>query len=165
MRFIFALLLFLSVTFGQVNDKNFKEKINGGVVVAVFTSEWQEQELDEKILKGVEGYQDCEIIYVASEQAKKVVKKLRFRNFPSIALFFDGSKKETSVSRLLKAVEKRSRDAAVADSLIAAGEEIRTGGIDGDTVGDVIKTTSDAFDEDSKLRKQLLQSPPAPALE
>ena len=48
-----------------------------------------------KILKGVEGYQDCEIIYVASEQAKKVVKKLRFRNFPSIALFFDGSKKET----------------------------------------------------------------------
>ena len=96
MRFIFTLLLFLSVTFSQnVNDKNFKEKVNGGVVVAVFTSEWQEQELDEKILKGVEGYQDCEIIYVASEQAKKVVKKLRFRNFPSIALFFDGSKKET----------------------------------------------------------------------
>ena len=96
MRFIFTLLLFLSVTFSQnVNDKNFKEKVNGGVVVAVFTSEWQEQDLDEKILKGVEGYQDCEIIYVASEQAKKVVKKLRFRNFPSIALFFDGSKKET----------------------------------------------------------------------
>ena len=39
--------------------------------------------------------QDAEIIYVKSEQAKKVVKKLRFRNFPSIALFFDGSKKET----------------------------------------------------------------------
>ena len=96
MRLIFALLLlFLSATFGQVNDKNFKEKINGGVVVAVFTSEWQEQDLDDKILKGVEGYQDCEIIYVASEQAKNVVKKLRFRNFPSIALFFDGSKKET----------------------------------------------------------------------
>ena len=64
MRFIFALLLFLSVTFAQVNDKNFKEKINGGVVVAVFTSEWQEQDLDDKILKGVDGYQDCEIIYV-----------------------------------------------------------------------------------------------------
>ena len=96
MRYLLTILLFLSVTFSQgVNDKNFKDKINGGVVVAVFTSEWQEQELDEKILKGVEGYQDCEIIYVASEQAKKVVKKLRFRNFPSIALFFDGSKKET----------------------------------------------------------------------
>ena len=96
MRFIFTLLLFLSVTFSQnVNDDNFKEKVKGGVVVAVCTSELQEQELDDKILKGVEGYQDCEIIYVASEQAKKVVKKLRFRNFPSIALFFDGSKKET----------------------------------------------------------------------
>ena len=65
------------------------------MVVAVFTSEWQEQELDNKVLKGVDGYQDAEIIYVKSEEAKKVTKKLRFRNFPSIALFFDGSKKET----------------------------------------------------------------------
>ena len=96
MRYLLSLLLFLSVTFSQgVNDKNFKDKINGGVVVAVFTSEWQEQELDDKILKGVKGYQDAEIIYVKSEEAKKVTKKLRFRNFPSIALFFDGSKKET----------------------------------------------------------------------
>ena len=96
MRYLLSLLLFVSVAFGQnVNDKNFKEKVNGGVVVAVFTAEWQEQELDKKVLKGVEGYQDCEILYVASEQAKKVCKKLRFRNFPSIALFFDGSKKET----------------------------------------------------------------------
>ena len=95
MRLIFGLLLLLSVTFGQINDKNFKEKINGGVVVAVFTSEWQEQDLDSKILKGVEGYQDAEILNVKSEDAPKVTKKLRFRNFPSIALFFDGSKKET----------------------------------------------------------------------
>ena len=96
MKSIIRLLLFLSVTFGQgVNDKNFKDKINGGVVVAVFTSEWQEQELDSKILKGVNGYKDAEIINVKSEEAPKVTKKLRFRNFPSIALFFDGSKKET----------------------------------------------------------------------
>ena len=95
MRYILGLILFLSVAYGQVNDKNFKEKVNGGVTVAVFTSEWQEQELDNKILKGVGGYQDAEILYVKSEDAPKVVKKLRFRNFPSIALFFDGSKKET----------------------------------------------------------------------
>ena len=75
------MLLFLSVTFAQVNDKNFKEKINGGVVVAIFTSEWQEQDLDSKILKGVEGYQDAEILNVKSEDAPKVTKKLRFRNF------------------------------------------------------------------------------------
>ena len=96
MKYLLALSLFISVAFSQgVNDKNFKEKINGGVVVAIFTSEWQEAEFDKKILKGVEGYQDCEIIYVESEQAKKVVKKLRLRNFPSMALFYDGSKKET----------------------------------------------------------------------
>ena len=92
---IFTLLLLLSVISGQINDKNFKEKINGGVVVAIFTSEWQEQEIDKKVLKGVEGYQDCQIIWVKSEDSKKVVKKLRLRNFPSIALFYDGSKKET----------------------------------------------------------------------
>ena len=95
MKYLIGLLIFLSVTFAQVNDKNFKEKINGGIVVAIFTSEWQEQELDSKVLKGVNGYQDAEILNVKSEDAPKVTKKLRFRNFPSIALFFDGSKKET----------------------------------------------------------------------
>ena len=95
MRYILGLLLFLSVTFGQVNDKNFKQNVNGGMVVVVVTAEWQEQELDEDILKGVKGYQDCKIIKVKSEDAPKVVKKLRFRNFPSLALFYDGSKKET----------------------------------------------------------------------
>ena len=95
MRYFIGLLFFLSTVMSQVTDKNFKDEIGDGFSVVVFTSEWQEQDLDDKILKGVEGYQDCEIIYVASEQAKKVVKKLRFRNFPSIALFFDGSKKET----------------------------------------------------------------------
>ena len=95
MRNILTLLLFLSVTFSQVNDKNFKSEINGGIVVAIFSSEWQEQDVDEKILKGVSGYQDCEILRVKSEDAPKVVKKLRFRNYPSMALFYDGSKKET----------------------------------------------------------------------
>ena len=95
MSFSLSLLLFLSVALGQVNDKNFKSTINGGLVVAVFTSEWQEQPFDKDIVKGVKGYQDCEIVYVKSEEAKKVVKKLRFRNFPSMALFYDGSKKET----------------------------------------------------------------------
>ena len=94
MRFIFTLLLFLSVTYGQVNDKNFKEKINGGIVVTVFSAEWQDAEFDETIIKGVSGYQDCKILYIKSKEAPKVVKKLRFRNFPSMALFYDGSNKE-----------------------------------------------------------------------
>ena len=110
MRYILGLLLFLSVTLGQVNDKNFKQNVNGGMVVVVVTAEWQEQELDEDILKGVKGYQDCEILWVKSEQAKKVVKKLRFRNFPSIALFFDGSKKETWKADMDGEVDCSSKD-------------------------------------------------------
>ena len=95
MRKLLGLLLFLSVGFSQINDKNFKETVNGGTVVAVFTSEWQEQPFDKDIVKGVKGYEDCEIINVKSEDAPKVTKKLRLRNFPSIVLFYDGSKKET----------------------------------------------------------------------
>ena len=110
MKYIIGLLVFLSVTFSQVNDKNFKEKINGGIVVAIFTSEWQEQELDSKVLKGVNGYQDAEILNVKSENAPKVTKKLRFRNFPSIALFFDGSKKETWKADMDGEVDCSSKD-------------------------------------------------------
>ena len=95
MRYILGLLLFLSITLGQVNDKNFKESVNGGMVVVIVTAEWQEQDFDEDIIKGVKGYQDCKIIRVKSEDAPKVTKKLRLRNFPSMALFYDGSKKET----------------------------------------------------------------------
>ena len=92
MRNILGLLLFLSVTLGQVNDKNFKQNVNGGMVVVVVTAEWQEQDLDEDILKGVKGYENAKIITVKSVDTKKVVKKLRIRNFPSIALFHKGDK-------------------------------------------------------------------------
>ena len=77
MRKLLGLLLFLSVGLGQINDKNFKETVNGGTGVAVFTSDWQEQPFDKDIVKGVKGYEDCEIIYVKSEEAPKVTKKLR----------------------------------------------------------------------------------------
>jgi hypothetical protein len=67
----------------------------------------------------------------------------------------DGTEKSSSVENLLNAVRKRSREGATGDALIAAGERIRTGGIDSDTVGDVIKSTSQAFDKDSELRQRL----------
>ena len=95
MRNLLVLLFSLSFMLGQINDKNFKETINGGTVVAVFESEWQEQPFDKDIISGVKGYEDCEIIYVKSEDAPKVTKKLRLRNFPSMVLFYDGSKKKT----------------------------------------------------------------------
>ncbi len=110
MRHIVGLLLFLSVTLGQVNDKNFKETVNGGMVVVIVSAEWQEQPFDEDILKGVKGYQDCEIVRVKSEDAPKVVKKLRFRNFPSMALFYDGSKKKTGKADMDGELEIDNKD-------------------------------------------------------
>ena len=123
MRFIFALLLFLSVTFGQVNDKNFKEKINGGVVVAVFTSEWQEQELDGSILKGVGGFEEAQILTVKSADLKKVCKKLRLRNFPSIALFHDGGKVDTWKADMDGEVDCSADDLKSAISEVMAGDQ------------------------------------------
>ena len=93
MKKLLSLLLLLStILVGQVNDKNFKSSINGGLVVAVFTSEWQEQPFDKDIVSGIEGYEDAEIIFVKSEDAPKATKKLRLRNFPSVVLFKNGKK-------------------------------------------------------------------------
>ena len=95
MRYLIGLILFLSTLTAQVTDKNFKDKVGDGFTVVVFTSEWQEQELDGSILKGVGGYEDAQILTVKSADLKKVCKKLRLRNFPSIALFHEGSKIDT----------------------------------------------------------------------
>ena len=92
MRYFIGLLFFLSTMVAQVTDKNFKDKISDGFSVIVFTSEWQERELDAKILEGVKGYENAKIITVKSGDTRKVIKKLRIRNFPSIALFHNGDK-------------------------------------------------------------------------
>jgi|TARA_R110000796_G_scaffold194476_1_gene310876 thioredoxin-like negative regulator of GroEL len=94
MRYIIGLILFLSSLTGQVTDKNFKDKAGSGFVVIEFTSEWQEKELDKSLLEKVKGHEDATVITVKSEDVKKICKKLRIRNFPSIALFHDGSKKD-----------------------------------------------------------------------
>ena len=94
MRYLIGLLFLMSFLLGQVTDKNFKDKAGSGFVVVTFTSEWQEQDLDPAILKGVKGHEDVVLITAKSEDTKKICKKLRLRNFPSIALFHNGSKKE-----------------------------------------------------------------------
>ena len=85
MRYFIGLLFFLSTLVAQVTDKNFKDEVSDGFTVIVFTSEWQEKELDSKVLSGVKGHEEAKIITAKSEDTKKVVKKLRIRNFPSIA--------------------------------------------------------------------------------
>ena len=94
MKYLIGLILFLSTLTAQVTDKNFKDKIGSGFAVIVFTSNYQEKDLDDSVLKGVKGHEDAQILTVKSADLKKVIKKLRIRNYPSIALFHDGSKKE-----------------------------------------------------------------------
>jgi len=78
----------------EITDDNFKKKIAKGFVLIKFTATYQMTELDNKLLEGVNGFEGCVIYEVDHSQLKKVVKKLRIRNYPSLALFHNGSKKE-----------------------------------------------------------------------
>jgi|TARA_Y100000034_G_scaffold55466_1_gene67979 hypothetical protein len=122
MRYLIGLIFFLSTLTAQVTDKNFKDKAGSGFVVVKFTSEWQEQDLDEKIFKGVKGYEDAIIIEAKDSDTKKLCKKLRIRNFPSIALFFDGSKKEVWKADMDGEVDISTKDIKSAIDDVKAGD-------------------------------------------
>ena len=92
MRYLIGLMVFLSTLTAQVTDKNFKDKVGDGFTLVIFTSEWQEKDLDESVVKGIKGFEDAKVITVKSDGLKKVCRKLRIRNFPSIGLFHDGDK-------------------------------------------------------------------------
>ena len=123
MRYLIGLIFFLSSLTAQVTDKNFKDEVGDGFTVVVFTSEWQEQELDGSILKGVGGFEDAQILTVKSADLKKVCKKLRLRNFPSIALFHEGSKIDTWKADMDGEVECDASDIKKAISEVMAGDQ------------------------------------------
>ena len=123
MRYLIGLIFFLSTLTAQVTDKNFKDEVGDGFTVVVFTSEWQEQELDGSILKGVGGYEDAQILTVKSDGLKKVCKKLRLRNFPSIALFHEGSKVDTWKADMDGEVECAASDIKKAISEVMACDQ------------------------------------------
>ena len=122
MRYLIGLIFFLSILTAQVTDKNFKDEVGGGFTVVVFTSEWQEQELDGSILKGVGGYEDAQIITVKSDDVKKVCKKLRIRNYPSIALFHDGSKKDVWKADMDGEIDVSASDIKKAIADVSSGD-------------------------------------------
>ena len=103
---VFGIMLFVGcsdLVWGQdkpkpkvevIIDDNFKKKISKGFVLVKFTAKYQMATLDKKLFAGVKGFEGCVIYEVDHSSVKKVVKKLRIRNYPSIALFHNGSKKE-----------------------------------------------------------------------
>ena len=123
MRYLIGLIFFLSSLTAQVTDKNFKDNVGSGFTVVVFTSEWQEKDLDKSVLKGVGGFEDAKIITVKSDGLKKVCKKLRIRNFPSIALFHDGSKIDTWKADMDGEVDCSANDIKKAIGDVMAGDQ------------------------------------------
>ena len=77
-----------------ITDDNFKKKVAKGFVLIHFTAKYQMATLDKKLFDGVAKFEGCVIHKIDHSNVKKVVKKLRIRNYPSLALFHDGKKKE-----------------------------------------------------------------------
>jgi len=92
--FVSAFLVVSNLNGQDVTDKNFKSKVAKGFVLVKFKADYQYANLDPKLLDGVKGHEGCVIISVNRDDVKKVVKKLRIRNYPSLALFHNGSKKK-----------------------------------------------------------------------
>ena len=106
----------------EVTDKNFKSKVAKGFVLVKFTADYQYANLDPELLDGVRGHEGCVIIEVNHGDVKKVVKKLRIRNYPSLSLFHNGSKKEVwkadmdgEVDVTIKDIKKAIEDAMAGD--------------------------------------------------
>ena len=127
----FALILCTDTLVGQdkpkpkvevINDDNFKSKIAKGFVLVKFTAKYQMKNLDPKLFDGIKGFEGCVIITVVSSDAKKVVKKLRLRNYPSIALFHDGKKKEVWKADMDGIVDVKNKGIKKAISDALAGD-------------------------------------------
>ena len=105
-----------------INDDNFKSKIAKGFVLVKFTAPYQMASLDKKLMDGVKGFEGCVIYEVDHSKVKKVAKKLRLRNYPSLALFHNGKKKEVWKADMDGVVEVTNKDLKKAISDALAGD-------------------------------------------
>jgi len=103
----------------SLSDDNFKKKIAKGFVLIKFSAPYQMKKLDKKLFDGIKGFEGCVIYEVDHSQVKKVVKKLRIRNYPSLALFHNGSKKEVWKADMDGVVDVNNKDIkkAITDAL------------------------------------------------
>ena len=121
---IFGILLFIygtDLVWGQtslrastkveiINDDNFKKKIAKGFVLVKFTATYQRKDLDSRLFDGIKGFEGCVIYKIDQSNVKGIVKKLRIRNYPSIVLYYNGSKKEVWKANMDSIIEIESKD-------------------------------------------------------
>ena len=105
-----------------IDDGNFKSKISKGFVLVKFTAPYQMANLDPKLFDGVKEHEGCVILEVDHSGLKKVVKKLRIRNYPSLALFHNGSKKEVWKADMDGIVDVNNKDIKKAIDDVLAGD-------------------------------------------
>jgi len=122
MKKLLLSLILLGTLSGQINDKNFSDKVGDGVAVVVFTSKWAEGD-GMKYVDGVKGHEGAKIIQAASEDTKKICKKLRLRNYPSIALFFNGDKIDTWKGDMDGIIDIKPKDIREAIDEAIAGDQ------------------------------------------
>ena len=105
-----------------ITDDNFKKKIAKGFTLVKFTASYQMADLDPKLFTGIKGHEGCIIIEVKSDDVKKVIKKLRIRNYPSLALFHNGSKKNVWKADMDGIVDVKNKDIKEAIDDVLAGD-------------------------------------------
>ena len=105
-----------------INDANFKKKIAKGFVLIKFTAPYQMATLDKKLFDGITGFEGCVIHEIDHSSVKKVIKKLRIRNYPSIALFHDGGKVDTWKADMDGEVDCSASDIRKAIENVMAGD-------------------------------------------
>ena len=120
--FIFGFILCVNVVSGQIDDGNFKSKISKGFVLVKFTAAYQYANLDPELFDGIKEHEGCVILEVNRDDVKKVVKKLRIRNYPSLALFHNGSKKDVWKADMDGVVDVNNKDIKKAIDDVLAGD-------------------------------------------
>ena len=105
-----------------ITDDNFKKKISKGFVIVKFKAPYQMKNLDSKLFDGIKEHEGCVILEVNRDDVKKVVKKLRIRNYPSIALFHNGSKKDVWKADMDGVVDVNNKDIKKAIDDVLAGD-------------------------------------------
>ena len=105
-----------------ITDDNFKKKVAKGFVLIKFTAPYQMANLSPKLFDGIKGFEGCVILEVDRTSVKKVVKKLRIRNYPSLALFHNGSKKKVWKADMDGVVDVNNKDIKKAISNAMAGD-------------------------------------------
>ena len=106
----------------SLSDDNFKKKVAKGFVLIHFTAPYQFATLDKKLFDGVKGFEGCVIYKVDHSKVKKAVKKLRIRNFPSVAIFHNGKKLEVWKADMDGKVDITNKDIKKAISGAMAGD-------------------------------------------